>query len=151
DYTPVGDPISGKLNTTSYAPVTWHTAGTAAVSGGVHQVASGSLPAPSGFPATVGNSALLLQNDNTEYDRLDLDHQYTTSHMLSYALLIDAPSITGLTTANSNTAANNGVFIGFNNATGASGTRPSVWGGALTFRLGTDSSKYQLGVRAGAH
>ena len=133
DYTPAGAAITGQINNDSVnSPVTWAKAGTTNGNASlVHQVASGSLTAPSGFAASVGNSAALMQADNTEYNRLALDQQYGPNSTLYYSVLINVPSLTGLTTPNTNLAANNGVFIGFNNTPGISGTRPSVWGGRV--------------------
>ena len=78
DYTPAGAAITGQINNDSVnSPVTWVKAGTTNVDPTkVHQVASGSLTAPSGFAASVGNSATLMQSDNTEYNRLALEQQY---------------------------------------------------------------------------
>lgn len=153
DYTPSGTAISGLTNASSPgSPLTWNEAGTATAP--VHQIASGSLAAPSGFPASVGNSAALQQADNTEFNRISLDQQYGVNSTLYYSVLINVPSLSGLTTPNTNVAANNGVFIGFNNTPG-NGTRPSIWGGALTIRLNADTpanaTGYQLGLRSGAH
>ncbi len=82
DYTPAGAAITGQINNDSVnSPVTWVKAGTTNVDPTkVHQVASGSLTAPSGFAASVGNSAALMQSDNTEYNRLALDQQYGRQH-----------------------------------------------------------------------
>jgi hypothetical protein len=150
-----GSAISGLTNPSTGG--VWAAAGTAGSP--VHQVTdlggAGSLTGSSGFPAGVGNAAALMQSDNTEFDRLALDQQYGPSSTLYYSVLINVPSLDGLTTPNTNAAANNGAFIGFNNTVGTSGTRPSVWGGALTIRLNADTpanaTGYQLGVRSGAH
>jgi hypothetical protein len=154
DYAPAGTAISGLTNTNSPgSPIAWNEAGTATAP--VHQIASGSLAAPSGFPASVGNSAALQQADNTEFNRISLDQQYGVNSTLYYSVLIHVPSLSGLTTPNTNVAANNGVFIGFNNTPGNAGSRPSIWGGALTIRLNADTpanaTGYQLGLRSGAH
>ncbi len=155
DYTPAGAAIAGQTNTYSTGNPVWNEAGTATTP--VHQVAAGSLAAPTGFPASIGNSGSLQQVDNTEYDRMNLDQSYGPNSTLYYSVLINVPSLDGLTTLNTNVAANNGVFIGFNNGMGAQGTRPSVWAGALTIRLNTadntnnPATGYQLGLRSGAH
>lgn len=150
DYT-AGSAITGLVNPSTGG--TWAAAGVAGSS--VHQVSAGSLTGPGGFPASVGNAAALMQSDNTEYNRLTLDQQYGPNSTLYYSVLINVPSLDGLTTPNTNAAANNGVFIGFNNTPGTSGSRPSVWGGALTIRLNADTpanaTGFQLGVRSGAH
>jgi hypothetical protein len=154
DYTPAGTAISGLTNTNSPgSPLVWNEAGAATAP--VHQIASGSLTGPGGFPASVGNSAALQQADNTEFNRISLDQQYGPNSTLYYSVLINVPSLDGLTTANTNLAANNGTFIGFNNTPGDSGSRPSVWGGALTIRLNADTpanaTGFQLGLRSSAH
>jgi hypothetical protein len=155
DYS-VGDPIAGQTNTYSPGSPVWNIAGTPnANSSLVHKVGSGSLAAPSGFAASLGNSGLLQQTDNTEYNRINLDQSYGPSSTLYYSVLVNVPSLAGLTTLNTNNAANNGVFIGFNNLMGAQAGRPSIWTGALTIRLNSDSiggaTGYQLGLRSSAH
>ena len=154
DYAPAGTAISGLTNTSSPgSPIVWNEAGTATAP--VHQIASGSLSGPSGFPASVGNSAALQQADNTEFNRISLDQQYGTNATLYYSVLVNVPSLDGLTTPNTNLAANNGVFIGFNNTPGNSASRPSIWGGALTIRLNADTpanaTGFQFGLRSSSH
>src|SRR5262245_25586609 len=65
DYTPATTPVIGLTNTYSPGSPVWNRAGTATTP--VHQVISGSLPAPSGFPPSVGNSGGMMNVDNTEY------------------------------------------------------------------------------------
>jgi hypothetical protein len=152
DYTPAGTAITGL---SPAAGQTWNEAGTATAP--VHQVASPGLAAPSGFKPAIGNSANLEQSDNTEYNRINLDQSYGPNSTLYYSVLINVPSLAGLTTLNTNTAANNGVFIGFNNGMGTQSGRPSVWTGALTIRLNTSdnvnnpATGYELGLRSSAH
>lgn len=126
----------------------WHEAGPA--TSPVHQVISGSLTAPSGLSPSVGNAAGLMAADNTQYLRRDLPQQFGPSSTLYYSLLVNVPSLDELTTPNTNLAANNGVFIGFNNNMGPQATRPSLWAGALTIRLGTAANTFNLGVRSSA-
>jgi len=52
-----------------------------------------------------------------------------------------------LTIAHSNVNANNDGIIAFNNTAGAQANRPSLWAGELVIRLGSDPSKFNLGVR----
>jgi hypothetical protein len=145
DYTS-GNAIIGQSD--PYAPVggpTWADAGTP--TSPVHQVATGSLTGPSGFPASIGNSGSLMNADNTEYGRMNLGSQYGPNATLYYSLLLDVPSTSGLTTANSNANANNDGIIAFNNnATGS--TKPNTWAGELTMRLGATASTFDLGIRA---
>jgi len=149
DYTPSGSAIIGQTDIYSPGSPTWARAGTAAAV--VHQVTTPSLPAPSGYPASVGNAGLMLGGpaggDFNEYARMSLGAQYGASSTLFYSLLLDVPNIAGLTTAHSNLNANNDGIIAFNNNTGA-GTKPSIWAGELTMRLGASSSLFNLGVRA---
>jgi hypothetical protein len=147
DYSPPGSAIIGQTDTYSPGSPAWARAGTASTTTIVHQVASGSLTGPSGFPASVGNSGDLKGVDTTEYGRLGLGAEYTNNASLYYSVLVNVPTVTGLTTAHTNPNANNDGIIAFNNATGA-GTRPSVWAGELTMRLGGASGTFDLGIRA---
>ena len=137
--------------TDPYSPVggpTWARAGTAnANSALVHQVASGSLTGPSGFPASIGNAGSMMNADSTEYARMSLGSQYGVNATLYYSLLLDVPSTNGFTIAHSNVNAANDGIVSFNNATGA-GVRPSIFAGELTMRLGAGANTYNLGVRA---
>jgi hypothetical protein len=146
DYTPAGASITGQMNTYSTGSPTWNTAGTATAP--VHQIANSSLTAPSGFPAAIGNGGDLRKTDLTEYARLNLPQQYGTNTTLYYSALVNVPDIAGLATPNTNANANNDVFIAFNNGTGASGTRPSIWAGALTIRQGLAPNTFNIGVRS---
>jgi hypothetical protein len=144
DYS-TGSAIVGQSD--PYAPVggpSWAAAGTAGTT--VHQVASGSLTGPSGFPASVGNSGSLMNADSNEYARMSLGSVYGTSATLFYSALIDVPATNGLTTANSNVNANNDGIIAFNNNSGA-GTKPNTWAGELVVRLGASANTYNLGIR----
>lgn len=148
DYT-AGIAVSGQVDTYATGSPTWNTAGTAnATASNQHQVRSGSLTGPSGFPASIGNSGIMMNADNTEYLRLNLPQQYVPPSSLYYSLLLNVPDVAGLTTAHSNLNANNDGIIAFNNATGASATRPNTWAGELVMRLGTTSTTYNLGVRS---
>jgi hypothetical protein len=155
DYTS-GDPVIGQVNSYSSQSVTWNRTGTAATSGAVHSVGSPGLTSPPGFPSATGNMADLANNDNTEMARLnipdafnpDLTPKYGASSSLYYSLLVDVPSITGLTTAHSNLNANNDLIIGFNNVQGAQAGRPNAWSGELVIRLGSTAGTYNLGIRA---
>lgn len=135
-----------------YAPVggpSWASAGTAGTS--VHQVATGSLTGPSGFPASVGNSGSLMNADSNEYARMSLGSTYGPNATLFYSVLVDVPATNGLTTANTNPNANNDGLIAFNNNSGA-GTKPNTWAGQLSIRLGAGAGggagTYDLGIRA---
>src|SRR5690348_12413401 len=72
DYTP-GNPIAGSVDSYSPGSPTWNAAGTSTTP--IHNVASGNLSGPAGFPASTGNSANLMGNDFTEYERLNLPSQ----------------------------------------------------------------------------
>ena len=145
DYT-AGSAIAGQTNTYSTGSPAWAAAG--AATSPVHQVISGSLTAPSGLPAAIGNAGGTMNADNTQLDRIPLGADYGANTTLYSSLLLNIPSITGLTTANTNLNANNDILIGFNNAVGASGTRPSNWAGELVIRLGSVANTYNLGIRA---
>jgi hypothetical protein len=149
DYT-AGQAIIGQQDLYSPGSQTWLRAGTAGTS--VHQVSSGSLTAPSGFPSSIGNAGATIGGptggDFTEYARMNLGTQYGANSTLYYSLLINVPSTTGLTVPNSNANANNDGIIAFNNNAGASGTRPNTWAGELTMRLGAAANTFDLGIRA---
>lgn len=157
NYT-VGQPIAGQINTTSAATETWWDAGTASAT--PHQVASGSL-SPSaaalaaGFPASVGNSGDLKLADNTENIRLNIPNAfngttpvYGANSTLYYSMLIDVPTLTGLTIAHTNLNANNDLIAAFNNSQGSQAAHPSSWNGELVIRLGSTAGTYNLGIRA---
>jgi hypothetical protein len=141
-----GGAIIGQTDSSSPGSQTWARAGTAAAT--VHSVASGSLTGPSGFPASIGNAGSLANVDNTEYARMSLGSSYGANASLYYSLLVNVPATNGLTTPNSNLNANNDGIVAFNNASGASGTRPSTWAGELTMRLGATANTFDLGIRA---
>src|SRR5262245_32619549 len=84
DYTPAATPVIGLTNTYSAGSPVWNRAGAAAAT--VHQVAAGSLTAPSGFPASIGNSGAMMNVDNTEYARLNLPQQFGANSTLYYSL-----------------------------------------------------------------
>jgi hypothetical protein len=145
DYS-AGSSITNQVD--PYAPVggpAWFSAGTASAT--PHQVASGSLTGPSGFPASIGNSGSLLNADSNEYARMSLGSTYGPNATIYYSLLLDVPATNGLTTPNSNANANNDGIIAFNNNSGA-GTKPNTWAGELTMRLGATGNTFDLGVRA---
>lgn len=157
DYTS-GQSITGQANTHSAAAETWQLAGPAAA---LHVVGSGSL-SPSaamtsaGFPAPIGNDGNLVKSGTSSaYDRLsipnafnpDLTPKYGANSTLYYSLLLDVPSITGLTIAHTNLNANNDGLIAFNNSQGAQGTAPNTWTGELVIRLGSTTGTYNLGIR----
>jgi MYXO-CTERM domain-containing protein len=154
DYT-VGDPIAGKTPSNVYQVPntgnTWQSAGT--VGSTRHQIASGSLVPPPGFPSsgppnTIGNSGLLKAVDRTELNRLDLPTTYGVNSTLYYSLLLQISDLTGLTTPNTNANANNDGIIMFNNGIGSQPGRPSNWAGELVIRLGSAGGTYNLGIRA---
>ena len=146
DYAPAGTAIAGLTNTYSPGNPIWNSAGTP--TSPVHQITSPGLTAPSGFPAAIGNAGDMRKTDLTEYNRLDLPSQYGPGSTLYYSLLVNVPDIAGLATPNTNANANNDVFIAFNNNTGASGSRPSIWAGAVTIRQGSAAGTFNLGVRS---
>jgi len=151
NYAP-SNAITDQVNNYSpNSPVTWHSAGTAnADPAMVHQIASpaGSLTPPSGFPASYGNAGDMVKSDIGEFARLDLPQTYGINTTLYYSLLLNVPDLAGLNTPNSNLNANNDLIIAFNNTTGASASRPSVWAGELVIRQGTNANTYNLGIRA---
>jgi hypothetical protein len=133
-YSPVGGPVWGQAGTANANPLS------------VHQVASGSLTGPSGFPASIGNSGSLMNADSKEYARMSLGSEYTANSTIYYSLLLDVPATTGLTIAHSNANANNdGILALNNNAAGI--TEPNSWAGELTMRLGSVANTFNLGVR----
>jgi hypothetical protein len=144
-----GAAIIGSQNLYSPGSPTWARAGTA--TSPTHHASSPSLTAPSGFPGSVGNAGVTLGGptggDFTEYARLGLGATYGANQTLYYSLLLNVPDTTGMTVPNSNLNANNDGIIAFNNATGASGTRPSTWAGELTMRLGSAANTFNLGIR----
>jgi hypothetical protein len=146
DYAPAGTAIAGLTNTSSTGSPTWAAAGAATTP--VHQIESGNLTAPTGFPAPIGNSGSTRNADWTQFDRLSLGAGYGTNTSLYYSLLLNVPATTGLTVSHTNLNANNDAIIMFNNATGASGTRPSNWAGELVTRLGSVANTYNVGIRA---
>jgi hypothetical protein len=153
DYT-AGQPIAGQSNTTSAAPETWWNAGTVGTT--VHSVGTPGLTAPVGFPAATGNMGNLTNADQGEYNRInipdafntDLSPKYAANSTLFYSLLLNVPSLDGLTVSHTNANANNDGIIAFNNSQGSQGTRPNSWNGELTIRLGSTAGTYNLGVRA---
>jgi MYXO-CTERM domain-containing protein len=144
DYT-AGSDIAGQTNTYSAGNPAWAAAGTATAP--VHQVISGSLTAPAGLPPAIGNAGGTMNADNTQLDRIALGADYAANTTLYYSLLLNIPSITGLTVPNTNLNANNDVLVAFNNGSGT-GTRPSNWAGELVIRLGSVANTYNLGIRA---
>src|SRR5438093_13192670 len=85
DYSPSGTAISGLTNTYSPGNPVWNKAGTS--TSPVHQIISGSLSGPSGFPASIGNAGGMMNADNTEYNRMNLNQQYGVNSTLYYSLL----------------------------------------------------------------
>jgi len=153
DYTS-GQAITGQVNSYSAASETWQLAGPAAA---LHTVASGNLSAPSPLPAAIGNMGDLAKSGTSSaYDRLnipnafnpDLSPKYGAGSSLYYSLLLNVPSITGLTIAHTNLNANNDGLIAFNNLQGGQTSAPSTWNGELVIRLGSVAGTYNLGVRA---
>jgi hypothetical protein len=149
DYT-AGLPIANQTNTYSTGSPVWNASG--ATTSPVHQITnlggSGSLTGPSGFPASIGNTGAMMNADNTQLDRMNLPSVVGANSSLYYSLLLNVPSTSGLTTANTNVNANNDIIVGFNNITGGSGTKPSVWAGELVIRLGSAASTFNFGIRA---
>ena len=141
-----GVPIAGQGN--------WNAAGTAGSA--VHSVVSPTLTSPSGFPAASGNAADLVNTDYTEFDRINIPNAFNPDNSPKYSLgstlywsaLINVPSTAGLNQQHSNLNVNDGMIIAFNNSQGGSGTRPSVWAGELTIRLGSAPNTYNLGIRS---
>jgi len=73
---------------------------------------------------------------------------YGANSTLYYSVLLNVPSITGLTVPHSNANANNDIIVGINNSQGSQATRPNSWNGELAIRLGATAGTYNLGVRA---
>ena len=149
DYSP-GATIIGQTDIYSPGSPTWLRAGTATTP--EHQVISPSLTMPSGLPPSIGNAGETIGGqaggDWTEYARMNLPMEYGASSSLYYSLLLNVPSTTGLTIANSNANANNDGIIAFNNSMGAQSTRPNTWAGELVIRLGATTGTFDLGIRA---
>ena len=152
DYT-AGQQITGQVNTYSQAPVTWQLAGSAAA---LHVVGSGSLTPPGPLAPAIGNDADLKKSGtSSSYNRLsipnafnpDLTPKYGANSTLYYSLLLNVPSITGLTIAHNNLNANNDGLIAFNNNQGTTGSAPSTWNGELVIRLGATAGTFNLGIR----
>ena len=151
DYS-AGVPIIGQQDLYSPGSPTWARAGTVGTAT-VHHVVTPSLTAPSGFPASVGNGGFTVGGptataDFKEYARMSLGSEYGVNATLYYSLLLNVPSTTGMTVANTNPNANNDGIIAFNNATGTSAGEPNTWAGELTMRLGSVANTFNLGVRA---
>jgi hypothetical protein len=157
DYT-AGQQIDGQVDTYAANPAdTWQVAG----SSPLHIVGSGSLNPSAdmltaGFPTSIGNMADLKKNSTSSaYDRLsipnaynpDLTPKYASGSALYYSLLLDVPSITGLTIAHSNANANNDGLIAFSNTQGSQAGAPNSWSGELAIRLGSVAGTYNLGIR----
>jgi len=146
-----GSAIIGSQDVYSPGSPTWARAGTVGTAS-VHQTINGSLVAPSGFPASVGNAGVTIgggtSGDWKEYARLSLGTEYGANSTTYYSLLLNVPSTTGLTIAHSNANANNDGIIAFNNTAGAAAIEASVWGGELVIRLGSVANTYNLGIRA---
>ncbi len=153
DYT-VGQSITGQVNPSTGG--TWQVAGPTAL----HVVGSGSLNPSAGalgagFPASIGNDADLKKSGTSAaYDRLsipnafnpDLTPKYGANSTLYYSLLLDVPSIAGLTIVHTNLNANNDGLIAFNNTQGTSTSAPNTWNGELVIRLGSVAGTYNLGI-----
>jgi hypothetical protein len=154
DYT-AGQSITGQMNPSTGG--TWQVAGPTAL----HVVGSGSLNPSAGalgagFPASIGNDADLKKSGTSaSYDRLsipnafnpDLTPKYGANSTLYYSLLLDVPSIAGLTIVHTNLNANNDGLIAFNNTQGTSTSAPNTWNGELVIRLGSVAGTYNLGIR----
>src|SRR5205807_2311213 len=105
DYT-AGTPIIGQQDLYSPGSPTWARAGTVGTAS-VHSVVNGSLTAPVGFPASIGNGGVTIggpssTSDGKEYGRMSLGSQYLVNSTLYYSLLLNVPSTTGMTIANTN-------------------------------------------------
>jgi hypothetical protein len=146
-YTPGGTWLQGGTFTAAHIP---HqiTGSTATLWGGT------SLNAPSGFPATNGKAAALIgggsaRSDQTELARMNMPSQIATANTSTYySMLLHVSDLTGLTVANTNLNAANDLIASFNNSTGATNTRPTIFAGELVMRLGSAASTYNLGVRS---
>jgi hypothetical protein len=155
NYT-AGQAITGQVNPSTGG--TWQLAGSAAA---LHVVGSGSLnpsagALSAGFPASIGNDADLKKSGTSSaYDRLnipnafntDLTPKYGANSSLYYSLLLDVPSITGLSIAHTNLNANNDGLIAFNNVQDTSTSTPNTWNGEMVIRLGSAAGTYNLGIR----
>ena len=139
------------------APTTWVEAGSFTSGTTPHQITSPGLTAPTGFPSNIGNAAAMIggasgRSDFKEMGRMNLPggpyNPGASVTPLYYSLLLKVSDLTGLTTLHTNANANNDLIIGFNNVTGTLGTTPNTWADELTIRLGSDSSHYNLGIRA---
>jgi hypothetical protein len=142
-----GSAVIGQTDPYSPGSPAWARAGTAGTSD-VHQAVTGSLAGPSGFPPSIGNGGDMKGVDFTEYARMNLPTEYGANATLYYSVLLNVPSITGLTTAHSNVNANNDGILALNNNVGASATRPNTWAGELAIRLGNTANTFNLGVRS---
>lgn len=150
---PAGTNISGLVNASSGN--TWYQTG--GTLGTDHQTASGNLTGPTGFPASTGNSAVLENAAEPDYDKITLNGGHvgeSNPGNIYYSFLIDVPSISGLTVPSTNVNAGNDVLIGFNNqpATAPSTSRPQNWGASVVIRLNNTtvatSTGYNLGIRS---
>jgi hypothetical protein len=145
--TPATTWLQGGTFTTAHVP---HqiTGTTATLQGGT------SLTAPIGFPATVGRSAALIgggstRSDQTELARMNMPSQIATANTSTYySMLLHVSDLTGLTVPSTNVNAANDLIASFNNSTGATNTRPTIFGGELVMRLGVGANTYNLGVRS---
>lgn len=146
----------GLVNTSGpNAPLNWYQAGTAAAGTTRHQIASSGLTGPAGFPASIGNAAIMEggasgRSDFKEMARMNLPGgpYLPGADPLYYSVLLNVSDLTGLTTANTNANANNDLIIGFNNGGYQTAPTPNTWAGELVIRLGSDSSHFNLGIRA---
>lgn len=152
DYT-AGQGITGQVNNYSQASETWQLAGPAAA---LHVVGTGSLTPPGPLAPGIGNDADLKKSGTSSaYDRLsipnafnlDLTPKYGANSSLYYSLLLNVPSITGLTIAHTNPNANNDGVVAFNSSQGAQGSAPNTWNGELIMRLGATAGTFNLGIR----
>src|SRR4051812_7424746 len=109
-YSP-GTTIVGQTDLVTSATAIWYGAGTAGTSVR-HQAIAGSLP---GLSFAQGNAGNMKLADNGEMARMNLPSQYSPTtkpgYSLFYSLLLNVPSITGLTVPHSNANANNDVII----------------------------------------
>lgn len=154
-----GQPISGQVDntTTNSNGEQWWDAGT--IGSTVHQVGSPGLSAPTGFPAATGNMADLKGADDTEFERINipgafdsnLQAIYAGGSTLYYSVLLNIPDASagvGKASNNTNPNENNDTIIAFNNVQGSQAGRPNSWNGELVFRQGSDSTHFNLGIRA---
>jgi MYXO-CTERM domain-containing protein len=158
DYTS-GASINGQTNPGTGTQ--WFSVGSSpphVVSSGNLSPTAGALAA--GYPAPVGNQADLKKTGSgtslsSSYDRLNIPGAfsgttpvYAANSTLYYSVLLNVPSISGLTIVHSNANANNDGLIAFNNNQGSAASSPNTWNGELIIRLGADTSKFNLGIRA---